>query len=62
MKKVIVNVDDLEWQSSEHGDFAYQDKWLTLATVGEKLGASYYKLMPGKKRFLSGNPNEQRIC
>lgn len=50
-KKNIVNVNDLDWQSSEHGDFAYEDKWLAAATGGEKLGTSLYKLMPGKKCF-----------
>lgn len=46
-----MNINDLDWQSNEHGDFAYQDKWLAAATGGEKLGASLYKLMPGKKAF-----------
>jgi len=49
--KNIININNLEWQSSEHGDFAYEDKWLAAATGGEKLGASFYKLMPGKKAF-----------
>lgn len=51
MRKNIVNVNDLDWKTSEHGDFAYQDKWLAAETGGEKLGASLYKLMPGKKCF-----------
>lgn len=28
MSKKIVNVSDLDWQSSEHGNFAYQLKRL----------------------------------
>lgn len=51
MKKNIINVKDLEWKTSEHGDFAFQDKWLAEAAGGEKLGASLYKLLPGKKCF-----------
>ena len=51
MKKNIVNIKDLDWKTSEHGDFAFQDKWLAEATGGEKLGTSLYKLMPGKKCF-----------
>lgn len=47
--KNIVNINDLDWQSSENRDFAYQDKWLAAAAGGEKLGATLYKLMPGKK-------------
>jgi uncharacterized cupin superfamily protein len=49
--KNIVNIHNLDWQSSEHGDFSYQDKWLAEATGGKQLGASLYKLMPGKKCF-----------
>lgn len=51
MKNNIVNINNLDWQSSEHDDFTYQDKWLAVVTGGEKLGASLYKLMPGKKAF-----------
>lgn len=51
MKKNIINVNDLEWQTSEHGQFAYEDKQLAEAAGGEKLGASLYRLMPGKKAF-----------
>ncbi len=51
MKKNIVNINNLEWRTSEHGDFAYQDKWLAEETGGRMLGTSLYKLMPGKKAF-----------
>lgn len=51
MHKHVVNIDQIDWNSNEHGDFAYQDKWLAAAAGGEKLGASLYKLMPGKKSF-----------
>ena len=51
MKKNIVNIKNIDWISEEHGDFAYQGKWLAEAAGSEKLGASLYKLMPGKKCF-----------
>lgn len=51
MNKNIVNINDLEWESDEHGDFAYQEKPLRIATCGEMIGTSLYKLMPGKKAF-----------
>src|SRR5579862_3703358 len=51
MTNNIVNISKLEWQTDEHGDFSFQDKCLAAAAGGEKIGASLYKLMPGKKCF-----------
>jgi uncharacterized cupin superfamily protein len=51
MKKNIVNVNDLDWESDEHGDFAHHDKQLSAAVGGKMLGTSLYKVMPGKKTF-----------
>lgn len=44
MKSNIVNIDDLPWKLNEHGDFAYEDKWLAAETGGQKLGATLYML------------------
>lgn len=51
MKKNIININDLDWKTSEHGDFAHEDKWLGAAAGGKMIGTSFYKLMPGKKCF-----------
>lgn len=51
MKNNIVNINNLEWESSENGDFAFQEKPLRHVTGGEMIGTSLYKLMPGKKAF-----------
>lgn len=51
MKNNIVNINDLEWETHEHGDFAFQEKPLRISTCGEMIGTSLYKLMPGKKAF-----------
>ena len=51
MKNNVANIDSLEWQPHEHGDFAYYNKKLAAAVGGEKLGTTLYKLMPGKKCF-----------
>jgi uncharacterized cupin superfamily protein len=51
MKSQCINVNNLEWQHDDNGDFSYFRKRLTPHVMGEKLGASLYKLMPGKKAF-----------
>lgn len=51
IKNNIVNTSSIAWQSDEHGAFAYYKKQLGLAAGSEKLGATLYKLMPGKKSF-----------
>ncbi len=51
MKKHLVNVNDIAWQSYKHNDFCYQEKRLRIAAGGEKIGATLYQLMPGKKAF-----------
>ena len=49
MKKI--NVDNIEWQSSENKDFSYARKSLGTQAGGKMLGASMYKLTPQKKAF-----------
>lgn len=51
MKPNIVNMNNLKWESSDNGDFAYQEKPLRHVTGREMLDTSLYKLMPGKKAF-----------
>lgn len=51
MKKNIVNINELTWDSNAHDDFTYQYSQLSSAASGELLGASIYKVMPGKKIF-----------
>lgn len=51
MKSNIVNIDALDWQVDDMGDFSYSRKHLTQLAGGEMLGASIYKVMPGKKTF-----------
>jgi len=51
MQNNIVNIDSLDWQTSEYGNFAYQEKRLGITAGGQMLGTTYYKLMPGKKAF-----------
>jgi len=29
MKKNILNIKNIDWVTDEHGDFAYQGKWLS---------------------------------
>lgn len=47
----IVNINNVAWEQDEHEDFFYSRKHLTQLVGGEMLGASLYKLMPGKKAF-----------
>src|SRR5690349_10068876 len=49
--KNIINMNDLEWESDEHGNFAHQGKRLGAAAGGKMLGTTLYKIMPGKKTF-----------
>ncbi len=51
MSVKVVNIDTLEWDTDEHGEFAFSRKQIARMAGGEKLGASLYKLMPGKKAF-----------
>ncbi|HLB56785.1 MAG TPA: cupin domain-containing protein [Coxiellaceae bacterium] len=51
MKKNIININNIEWTQSDHGDFSHERKSLTQAVTCEKLGASIYRLAPGKKAF-----------
>lgn len=47
----IINEAQIPWNEDQHGDFSYARKQLGVPAGGEKLGASLYKLMPGKKAF-----------
>jgi uncharacterized cupin superfamily protein len=48
----IVNVDDLEWETEQHGDkFEFKRKWFSSRTGAQKLGSSLYKIPPGKTGF-----------
>lgn len=51
MKPHTINTHSIEWQVEGHEDFSHFRKRLTPLVIGEKLGASLYKLMPGKKTF-----------
>lgn len=51
MKTQCINVNKLEWQHDGHENFSYYRKRLTPHVFGEKLGASIYKIEPGKKAF-----------
>lgn len=46
-----VNLNELEWQTSEQGDFAFARKSLSNAAGGELLGASVFRVEPGKRAF-----------
>ncbi|MDF1655767.1 MAG: cupin domain-containing protein [Coxiellaceae bacterium] len=46
-----VNINDIEHQSQQHGDFSCQRQSLTQAAGGKALGASVFTLQPGKKAF-----------
>lgn len=49
MNVKIVNLEDGKWEEIAHGHFAYARK--RLGANGRQLGASVYKLLPGKKAF-----------
>lgn len=51
MKNTIVHTNQLPWEEDAAGDFTYSRKPLTKHAFGEKLGASLYKILPGKKAF-----------
>lgn len=51
MLKNKINVEQLEWQESEHDDFGSARKQLAAQAGGKQLGCSLYKVMPGKKAF-----------
>ncbi|MDF1759760.1 MAG: cupin domain-containing protein [Coxiellaceae bacterium] len=46
-----VNINDVEVQTQEQGDFSYQRQSLTHAAGGKALGASIFTLQTGKKAF-----------
>ncbi len=46
-----VNIADIEWHESTQDDFSYLRKQLGSKAGGKMLGASLYKLAPGKKAF-----------
>ena len=49
MKKTSLLTCDT--QTLEHGNFAYKRKRLGAAAGGQKLGASWFEIQPGKKAF-----------
>ncbi len=48
---MIINLDELDWQQQSHDDFSCERKSLTAASSAQQLGASVFKLAPGKKAF-----------
>lgn len=47
----IVNIDKVDWDNDNYGNFSYSRKHLTPLVNAEMLGASIYKLMPNSKAF-----------
>lgn len=46
-----ISIKDIEWQESTQGNFSSYRKPLGAKAGGKMLGASLYKLLPGKKAF-----------
>jgi len=46
-----INIEDLQWQLTSHGDFTVERKSLGTNAGSQKLGTSLYKLSPGHKAF-----------
>lgn len=46
-----INIDEMEWQESNQENFHHFRKSLGTKAGGKMLGASLYKLLPGKKAF-----------
>lgn len=47
----LVNVSELEWEETEHGDTEFRRKQLSTETAGDELGCSLYELPAGKKAW-----------
>ena len=47
----IANINSIDWSETENGDFSCSRKQIAQAAGGKQLGASVYKLSPGKKSF-----------
>lgn len=46
-----INLNEVEWEVFEHGFFSGYRKKLASKSGGKQLGASLYKLLPGKAAF-----------
>lgn len=47
----VVNVDDLDWSTTERDGIEFRRKRLAAATEAERLGCSLYELPPGAKSW-----------
>lgn len=47
----IASVDDLDWETEDHGRRSFRRKRLAAAAGGEELGASVYEIEPGQRTW-----------